>query len=82
MRHIEIAESFAQAARQAAERGEHRQAAKLFAEAMKALRRGPGNVLAHVAEGARWTVGRWMHGLDGAERSDVDGPPPSSRVRR
>jgi hypothetical protein len=82
MRHIEIAESFAQAARQAGERGEHRKAAKLFAEAMKALRRGPSNVLAHFAEGTRWTVARWTHGLDGTERSDVDSPPPSSRVPR
>ena len=75
MRHIEIAESLARAARQAGERGEHRRAAKLFAEAVKVLRKGPSNVLSHFAEVTPWTPG-----VDGAP-PEVDVPPPST-VRR
>jgi hypothetical protein len=78
MRNIEIAESFARAARQAGERGEHRKAARLFAQAVKALKTGgPSNVLSHFAEGTRWTAG-----LDGGGLSEADLSPPPSTIRR
>lgn len=83
MRHIEIAESFAQAARQAEARGEHRKAAKLLAEAVKVLKRGPSR-LSHFADVPPWSAGAssWIARGEGGAPSADDVPPPPSTVRR
>lgn len=83
MRHIEIAESFARAVRQAEAGGDYRKAAKLFAEAVKVLKSGPHN-LSHFAEVPPWTTGvpSWTAGRDRAMLPTDDVSPPPSTVRR
>jgi hypothetical protein len=81
MRHIEIAENIARAARQAEERGEHGLAATLFFKALRVLQ-GKAvdqsrNVSSLYAQARRWAATR-----NGQVLSETVVAPPPSTVRR
>jgi hypothetical protein len=76
MRHIDIAENFAQAARQAQERGEHGTAARLFAKALRVLHQWR-TVSSEYPPSRRWADGRGEQVL-----SETMVPVPPSSVRR